>query len=119
MWVSDPYIETGVALFASNGSTTVPESVQASSIAAQSSSTSAWAVQNAFGDAAHARRPAGFDKTRAHQRCNPIIKLAQGIAVRKSLRVQLRLQMINRIAARLEFRGNDMIHLICCHRKGY
>jgi len=47
MWVSDPYIETGVALFASNGSTTVPESVQASSIAAQSSSTSAWAVQNA------------------------------------------------------------------------
>ena len=38
MWVSDPYIETGVALFASNGSTTVPESVQASSIAAQSSS---------------------------------------------------------------------------------
>ena len=50
MWVSDPYIETGVALFASNGSTTVPESVQASSIAAQSSSTSAWAVQNAFGD---------------------------------------------------------------------
>ena len=52
MWVSDPYIETGVALFASNGSTTVPESVQASSIAAQSSSTSAWAVQNAFGDEA-------------------------------------------------------------------
>ena len=50
MWVSDPYIETGVALFASNESTTVPASVQASSIAAQSSSTSAWAVQNAFGD---------------------------------------------------------------------
>ena len=50
MWVSDPYIETGVALFASDGSATAPASVKASSIAAQSSSTSAWAVQNAYGD---------------------------------------------------------------------
>ena len=51
MWMSDPYLETGVALFAS-GSNSVPTQAAAGSIAAQSSSTSAWAVENAFGDEA-------------------------------------------------------------------
>ena len=51
MWMSDPYLETGVALFAS-GSDSVPAQAAAGSIAAQSSSTSAWAVENAFGDEA-------------------------------------------------------------------
>lgn len=49
MWVSDPYIETGVALFAASG-TAVPSRDSAPQIAAQSSSTSAWAVENSFGD---------------------------------------------------------------------
>lgn len=50
MWVSDPYIETGVALFASSGTSAPSSPAAASSIAAQSSSTSSWAVGNAFGD---------------------------------------------------------------------
>ena len=61
-------------------------------------------LQHTLCNAAHARRPAGFDQSRTHQRCDPIIKLAQGIAVRQSRRVQLRLQKINRIAGLFEFR---------------
>ncbi len=49
-WLSSPYLETGVVLFASSGTTTIPTAASAASIAAQSSSTSAWAVENAFGD---------------------------------------------------------------------
>ncbi len=52
MWLSDPYIETGVALFAASGSSVPTSPAASSSIAAQSSSTSAWAVENAFGDEA-------------------------------------------------------------------
>ncbi|MDO4591150.1 MAG: transporter substrate-binding domain-containing protein [Slackia sp.] len=51
IWISDPYTQTGVALFAVDGST-VPSRSSAPKIAAQSSSTSAWAVSNAFGDEA-------------------------------------------------------------------
>ena len=50
MWLSDPYIETGVALFAADGKASVPSAGSSVSIAAQSTSTSAWAVENAFGD---------------------------------------------------------------------
>lgn len=50
-WLSDEYLPTGVALFAltSNG-TSVPTTVADSSVAAQISSKSAWAVSNAFGE---------------------------------------------------------------------
>ncbi len=50
VWVSGAYIQTGVALFASAGNTTVPTRDNSPVIAAQTSSTSAWAVENAFGD---------------------------------------------------------------------
>ena len=49
VWVSDPYTQTGVALFAPEG-TAAPTRDSSPEIAAQSSSTSAWAVTNAFGD---------------------------------------------------------------------
>ena len=49
VWVSDPYTQTGIALFASPG-TAAPSKSDAPKIAAQSSSTSAWAVTNAFGE---------------------------------------------------------------------
>lgn len=49
VWVSKPYTQTGVALFAAPGSK-VPSRDASPKIAAQSSSTSAWAVTNAFGD---------------------------------------------------------------------
>ena len=49
VWVSEPYTQTGVALFASEG-TKAPTRDSSPKIAAQSSSTSAWAVTNAFGD---------------------------------------------------------------------
>ena len=49
MWLSDPYIETGVALFAPLGTTAIPTSSSGAKIAAQTSSTSAWTVENAFG----------------------------------------------------------------------
>lgn len=51
VWVSDPYTQTGIALFASPG-TAAPTKGGATKIAAQSSSTSAWAVTNAFGEEA-------------------------------------------------------------------
>lgn len=49
VWVSEPYTQTGVALFAAPG-TKAPSRDASPKIAAQSSSTSAWAVTNAFGD---------------------------------------------------------------------
>ena len=53
LWVSDPYVPTGVVLFASSdGQTTVPARDSSPKIAAQTSSTSAWAVENAYGDKA-------------------------------------------------------------------
>lgn len=52
VWISDPYLQTGVALFAGSGNTTVPTRDSSPVIAAQSSSTSEWAVENAFGESA-------------------------------------------------------------------
>lgn len=49
-WLSDPYIPTAIALFASSDETSVPTRDSAPKIAAQGSSTSAWAVGTAFGD---------------------------------------------------------------------
>lgn len=49
VWVSEPYTQTGVALFAAPG-TKAPSRDASPKVAAQSSSTSAWAVTNAFGD---------------------------------------------------------------------
>ncbi len=52
-WLSAEYLPTGVAVFATEGSNAaVPKKDDGSKIAAQVSSKSAWAVTNAFGDAA-------------------------------------------------------------------
>lgn len=50
-WTSDPYLTTSVALFASLDNTAVPAATDAPTIAAQTSSLSAWAVANVFEDA--------------------------------------------------------------------
>lgn len=50
-WKSDPYLPTGVALFASSAEASVPAESSTPSIAAQISSTSSWIVTNEFGDA--------------------------------------------------------------------
>ncbi len=49
IWLSDPYIETAIALFASSDAE-IPTRDSSPTIAAQGSSTSAWAVTTAFGD---------------------------------------------------------------------
>lgn len=49
MWKSDPYLPTGVALFASSEATAAPAEGSTPSIAAQVSSMSAWTVTNQFG----------------------------------------------------------------------
>ena len=49
VWMSDPYISTAIALFGASGAG-VPDRTSAPKIAAQGSSTSAWAVSTAFGD---------------------------------------------------------------------
>ncbi len=50
LWVSDPYVETAVALFAGDAHNTVPTPASNPVIAAQATSRSAWAVENIFGD---------------------------------------------------------------------
>ncbi len=50
MWLSDPYIPTAIALFGGPDSAQVPTRADSPKIAAQGSSTSAWAVSTAFGD---------------------------------------------------------------------
>ncbi|MEG2261878.1 MAG: transporter substrate-binding domain-containing protein [Raoultibacter sp.] len=50
-WLSDPYIQTSVALFAPASTTAAPAVGSAPVIAAQASSMSAWEVNNQFGDA--------------------------------------------------------------------
>lgn len=50
VWLSEPYVETGVALLASATDAVAPTRDEAPMIAAQSSSASAWAVENSFGD---------------------------------------------------------------------
>lgn len=51
LWLSEPYVQTAVALFSSAGNATVPTAASAPTIAAQTSSMSAWAVENIFGEA--------------------------------------------------------------------
>lgn len=51
-WLSDPYVETSVALFAPEGTDSAPQAGSTPSIAAQGSSMSAWEVSNQFGDGA-------------------------------------------------------------------
>ena len=51
-WKSTPYLPTGIALFSTPSTTTVPTKAAAPKIAAQVSSTSAWQVTNEFGDEA-------------------------------------------------------------------
>ena len=50
MWVSEPYVETAVALFAGDAHNSVPTAASNPIIAAQATSRSAWAVENTFGD---------------------------------------------------------------------
>lgn len=50
VWVSEPYVQTGVVLFSGSEDAEVPALDSNPLIAAQSSSTSAWAVENAFGN---------------------------------------------------------------------
>lgn len=49
-WISDPYMETAVALFSLTEGDACPQSGTTISAAAQVSSSSAWAVSNEFGD---------------------------------------------------------------------
>ncbi len=49
-WRSDPYLTTGVALFAPSSSTSIPATDSKPTIAAQTSSKSSWRVTNLFGD---------------------------------------------------------------------
>lgn len=51
-WRSDPYIQTGVALFGTAAETSIPTVDSAPQIAAQESSKSSWRITNLFGDAA-------------------------------------------------------------------
>ena len=49
-WKSDPYIQTGVALFGTAAESSVPTTDSKPKIAAQASSKSSWRVTNLFGD---------------------------------------------------------------------
>lgn len=49
-WLSDPYVQTSVALFAKSDVDKVPTAASSPRIAAQSSSMSAWEVSNQFGE---------------------------------------------------------------------
>lgn len=51
-WLSDPYVETSTALFAPESTTSAPSAASSPKIAAQSSTLSAWEVNNQFGDTA-------------------------------------------------------------------
>lgn len=51
-WKSEPYLETGVALFGTSTETSVPTYDSNPKIAAQGSTTSSWRVTNLFGEAA-------------------------------------------------------------------
>ena len=51
-WLSDPYLQTCVALFSKGQSSSVPSASSSVSIEAQAASMSAWEVSNQFGDEA-------------------------------------------------------------------
>ena len=48
-WGSDPYLQTGIALFAADANAQVPTKESAPKIAVQTSSTSSWLAENEFG----------------------------------------------------------------------
>ena len=52
LWMSAPYVQSGVTLFAAASDAAAPASDATPLVAAQVSSKSAWAVENAYGDAA-------------------------------------------------------------------
>ena len=56
-WSSEAYIQSGVALFATSSSATIPTSDSSPRIAAQSSSMSAWEVNRQFGEEALVSSP--------------------------------------------------------------
>lgn len=49
VWESDPYLQTGIALFAADANAQVPTKESAPKIAVQTSSTSPWLAENEFG----------------------------------------------------------------------
>ena len=49
VWESDPYLQTGIALFAADANAQVPTKESAPKIAVQTSSTSSWLAENEFG----------------------------------------------------------------------
>ena len=49
VWESDPYLQTGIALFSSDAGAQVPTSESSPKIAVQTSSTSSWLAENEFG----------------------------------------------------------------------
>ena len=51
-WLSDPYLQTCVALFSKGQASSVPSASSSVSIEAQAASMSAWEVSNQFGDEA-------------------------------------------------------------------
>lgn len=51
-WKSEPYLETGIALFAASSDAKVPTASSSPKIAAQMSSASSWQVEKEFGDEA-------------------------------------------------------------------
>ncbi|MEG2725967.1 MAG: transporter substrate-binding domain-containing protein [Eggerthellaceae bacterium] len=56
-WLSDPYVQTAVALFAPAATTAIPTPEASPLIAAQTSSMSAWEVNNQFGEASLVSSP--------------------------------------------------------------
>lgn len=55
IWESDPYLQTGIALFATDEKAQVPTSESSPKIAVQTSSTSSWLAENEFGSSSLVR----------------------------------------------------------------
>ena len=49
MWVSDDYMQTGIALFSTSSSAATPKTTDTTNFSAQASSVSAWTISNQFG----------------------------------------------------------------------
>ncbi len=49
IWVSDNYMQTGIALFSTSSSAATPKTTDTSNFSAQASSVSAWTISNQFG----------------------------------------------------------------------
>lgn len=65
VWESDPYLQTGIALFATNANAKVPTTESAPKIAVQTSSTSSWLAENEFGASALVRESSLSDAFKA------------------------------------------------------